>query len=160
MKINDIFEVSDQDLSDFINPRPKLLIEKDNREVLCSLEKKDYDIIQIQMISLFHRPEYLDYLSYKIDGVAEIKGVKTNFEYKRNKFDFYIIETYPGTGLHQILSEIYSSLDRIYTDPVPEIISRITLKQMRYRGLLVDYNDGTISNYILRECMESISESE
>jgi hypothetical protein len=157
MKINDLFEVSDQDMSDFINPRPKLLIEKDNRKVLCSLEKMDNEIIQIQMICFFHRPEYVDYLSFILEEDAEIKGLKQNFEYKDKRFDFYIIETYPGTGLRKILEQIYSSLDRLYTDPVPESIDRITLKQMRYRGLLVEYNDGSISDYILHECLYSLS---
>lgn len=157
MIINDIFKISDQDLSDFINPRPKLLIEKDNRKVLCSIDKLDNDIIQIKMMCFFHRFEYIDYLSYILNGEAEIKGFKQDFNYKQKKSDFYIIETYPGTGLRKILEQIYSSLDRLYTDPVPEAIDRITLKQMRYRGLLVEYNDGSISDYILHECLCSMS---
>lgn len=143
-------------IREFVSPRPKLLIEDKGRKLICEAIKlapekleEDTGICTIKILALFddHITEFIEQLDAELRYIGN--GSVNGYTHFREENMAFI--TLQNSDLNRdLLYTIWRTLKKSDCQPAQRDSDDVMLKEMKYRGLLVNYEDGNISNYTFR----------
>ena len=154
-----IYNITDTTISCFLNPKEKMLFDFNGIKLLCEYlpGSDESELLTFKILCLFseHVSQFADRMRSYLDGrgngkIEELRNyedVKMAFiVFKKSKLD------------REFIDAIYLNLKivAVHITPVVRENEEALIKNMIFRGLLISYEDGNISDYTLKEWMKPI----
>ena len=157
----DINHVKINSICNFINPKPKMLIEHEGLKLLVDIDREknqEHDDYQVKILSLFINDlvSFTDGLDIKLKGES-LGYVSEIINYDEVEMAFIICHV--SDLNRKVIDAIFSELKDSYGKCLPTKRDNedLAIDAMIYRGLLISYDSGGASDYTLNEWMKNIT---